>query len=158
MVVDSADVAMSEDTESAIPEGERWFDGTLGDVTVRDTRCAAQVADGAVWWVQGVASDFVAQDGQENNIEAKHLGWEPAFTDPLYAGSVAAGDRVAPYLEDTANENGFDQADGVELLVNAATSSNDPEVIAEDEWTANAKMILKVPDTVEDGGTAGGWR
>jgi hypothetical protein len=114
----------------------------------------------AGWWVQGLASAFVAQaplTPGTDDIAAQNLGWVPAFTGPsaAYTGLVAAGDPVGTFLD---GDNGFDPLDGEEFLVQVSTSSNDPDLEddqgnARDEagfgsWTVNAEMVLKVPDTV----------
>jgi hypothetical protein len=119
-------------------------------VTIRDGRCAEDIDPGVFWWVQGSATDFAGQGGQ-GDIEAKHLGWVPALVDGGDAGLVSEGDPVNPNLD---GGDGFDPGSpngGEEFLVQVATASGDPDLVGEDEWTANANMVLKVPDTVESG-------
>jgi hypothetical protein len=150
MVVDNADVVLGEET-TGVPVSERWFTGTLGDVTIHDTRSADQIDPDVHWWVGGVATDFVAQAGQSSDIGAENLGWAPAFTDPTYTGLVSAGLPVDPALD---GGPGLEGLLGQEYLVEVATSSDDPDVVDEDEWTANAELILKVGGSVEPGAYA----
>jgi hypothetical protein len=147
MEVDDADVRLAE---VAAASGQRQFEGTIGDVTIRDGRCAEDIDPDVFWWVQGSATDFAGQSGQ-SDIESKHLGWAPALVDGGDAGLVSEGDPVNPNLD---GGDGFDPGGpngGEEFLVQVATTSGDPDLVGEDEWIANANMVLKVPDAVESG-------
>jgi hypothetical protein len=129
--------------ENGSTETVRQFTGELPTVTVTDTRTAEEIPDGAFWWVEGTASSFVGDAGQEP-IGAENLGWSPSLLDDG-SGAVAVGPDVAPALdtEEAPNNVGLQ---GRELLAMALTSE---EAIG--SWEANALLTLQVPADVEPG-------
>jgi hypothetical protein len=147
MTVDDNDIYLVEQT-TGVAAGQRWFTGTLGDVTVKDTRAAHQIDPDVYWWVEGVASDFVGTNG-EDDILAENLGWTPAFTDPSYTGEVTEGPAVLPVL-DYPHPDAVGLVGG-EFLVQVASTSDSGLLLPENSWTANAGLILKVLDTTQAG-------
>ena len=152
MDVDNSDVRMAE--VAAGVTGQRWFDGQLGDVVIRDTRCPLDLEEGAWWWVEGVATDFVAQDVANSDIDVDYLGWEPSLVDDNLYG-VSAGEEIGSILDSLpftspAPDPNRGLGGGQEFLA-SMTDAADPEYIAVDEWTASAKMKLKALDTIDDG-------
>jgi hypothetical protein len=129
--------------ENGSTETVRQFTGELPTVTVTDTRTAEEIPDGAFWWVEGTASSFVGDAGQEA-IGAENLGWSPSLMDDG-SGVVAVGPDVAPALdtEEAPNNVGLQ---GRELLAMALTSE---EAIG--TWEAGALLTLQVPADVEPG-------
>ncbi|MFG3340694.1 hypothetical protein [Glycomyces sp. NPDC048151] len=130
-------------SENGSTETVRQFTGELPTVTVTDTRTADEIPDGAFWWVEGTASSFTGDAGQEP-IGSENLGWSPSLVDDG-SGVVAVGPDVAPALDaDEAPNNVGLQ--GRELLAMALTSE---EAIG--SWEANATLTLQVPADVEPG-------
>lgn len=121
----------------------RQFTGELPTVTVTDTRTADEIPDGAFWWVEGTASSFVGDAGQEE-IGAENLGWSPSIVDDG-SGAVAVGPDVAPALDADQAPNNVG-LEGRELLAMALTSD---EAIG--SWQADAALTLLVPSDVEPG-------
>jgi hypothetical protein len=147
--IDPGVLAMSvEGTTTTLAENGstatvRQFTGELPTVTVTDTRTAEEIPDGAFWWVEGTASSFTGDAGQEP-IGAENLGWSPSLMDDG-SGVVAVGPDVAPALdtEEAPNNVGLQ---GRELLAMALTSE---EAIG--TWEAGALLTLQVPADVEPG-------
>jgi hypothetical protein len=123
--------------ENGSTETVRQFTGELPTVTVTD------IPDGAFWWVEGTASSFVGDAGQEE-IGAENLGWSPSLMDDG-SGVVAVGPDVAPALDTDEAPNNVG-LQGRELLAMALTSE---EAIG--SWQANALLTLQVPADVEPG-------
>jgi hypothetical protein len=138
-----------------VPAGQRWFDGQLGNVVIRDTRCEDQLEAGAFWWVEGQATDFVAQAPltPADDIDVAYLGWEPSLVRDGQEG-VSAGEEIGstldtlPFTPPAADPNRG--VGGAEFLVSMSDAS-DPDFIEVDQWTASAKMKLKAPTPVADG-------
>jgi hypothetical protein len=128
-------------TESGSDALVRQFTGVLPTVTVTDTRDAADIPDGAFWYVVGTASAFIGDAGQPN-ITSDHLGWTPSLLTPN-DGEVAQGPQVDTVLDAGPNNVGLE---GSELLSMALSSD---EAIG--SWDANANLLLKVPATVAPG-------
>ncbi|MDY0912808.1 hypothetical protein [Rathayibacter festucae] len=140
MTVASDSTALTENGSTSVV---RQFTGTLPTVTVTDTRDAADIPDGAGWYVLGTASDFVSSTG--DTIGAENLGWAPNLIDGGDSGLVAEGDVV-----DTAIDGGPDGVGLVDQELLAIT--NDSAGVAEEgSWTANAALTLKTPTTVDAG-------
>lgn len=121
----------------------RQFTGDLPTVTVTDTRSADEIPDGAFWWVEGTASSFTGDAGQEP-IGAENLGWSPSLADDG-SGAVAVGPDVSPALDADGAPNNVG-LQGQELLAMALTSE---EAIG--SWEAGATLTLQVPADVEPG-------
>lgn len=121
----------------------RQFTGELPTVTVTDTRSADEIPDGAFWWVEGTASSFTGDAGQEP-IGAENLGWSPTLADDG-SGAVAVGPDVFPALDADGAPNNVG-LEGQELLAMALTSD---EAIG--SWEAGATLTLQVPADVEPG-------
>lgn len=126
-------------TEGVTDNTSRIFTGSLPTVTVSDTRDAADIPDGAFWYVVGSVSQF---SSGANTIPAENLGWAPALIDGGELGLVAEGDVVDPALD--GGPGLVDQ----ELL---AMASDSAEVHEEGAWTATADLTLKTAMTVEPG-------
>ncbi|MFB9660345.1 hypothetical protein ACFQS3_11310 [Glycomyces mayteni] len=147
--IDEGVLAMSVDgtTATLVEDGStgtvRQFTGELPTVTVTDTRAADEIPDGAFWWVEGTASSFTGDAGQDP-IGAENLGWSPTLADDG-SGAVAVGPDVAPALDaDEAPNNVGLQ--GRELLAMALTSDD-----AIGTWEAGAELTLQVPAGTEPG-------
>jgi hypothetical protein len=147
--IDPGVLAMSvEGTTTTLAENGstatvRQFTGELPTVTVTDTRTAEEIPDGAFWWVEGTASSFTGDAGQEP-IGAENLGWSPSLVDDG-SGVVAVGPDVAPALDADGAPNNVG-LQGRELLAMALTSE---EAIG--SWEAGAILTLQVPADVEPG-------
>jgi hypothetical protein len=147
--IDEGVLAMSVDgtTATLVEDGStatiRQFTGELPTVTVTDTRSADEIPDGAFWWVEGTASSFTGDAGQEP-IGAENLGWSPSLVDDG-SGAVAVGPDVAPALDAAEAPNNVG-LQGRELLAMALTSE---EAIG--SWEAGADLTLQVPADVEPG-------
>jgi hypothetical protein len=147
--IDPGVLAMSvEGTTTTLAENGstatvRQFTGELPTVTVTDTRTAEEIPDGAFWWVEGTASSFTGDAGQEP-IGAENLGWSPSLVDDG-SGVVAVGPDVAPSLDADGAPNNVG-LQGRELLAMALTSE---EAIG--SWEAGAVLTLQVPADVEPG-------
>ncbi|OOB92120.1 hypothetical protein [Rathayibacter sp. VKM Ac-2630] len=133
----------TELTEAGSTAVIRQFTGTLPTVTVADTRDAADIPDGAGWYVVGSASDFVNAEGDV--IPAEHLGWQPNVIDGGDSGLVAEGDRV-----DTIIDEGEDAVGLVDKELLFITNES-AEVAPTGPFTANADLFLKTPPTIEAG-------
>lgn len=118
----------------------RVFTGTLPTVTITDTRDAADIPDGAYWYVLGSASAFTSGT---NTIGAENLGWTPRLIDGGDSGLVAEGDAVGTALDD--NGPGLVNQ---ELLAMAQDSA---AINTEGSWTADADLVLKTAPTVTPG-------
>ncbi|WP_335987653.1 hypothetical protein [Glycomyces sp. MUSA5-2] len=147
--LDEGVLAMSVDgtTATLVEDGStgtvRQFTGDLPTVTVTDTRSADEIPDGAFWWVEGTASSFTGDAGQDP-IGAENLGWSPTLADDG-SGAVAVGPDVAPALDTEADPNNVG-LQGRELLAMALTSD---EAIG--TWQAGAELTLQVPADTEPG-------
>lgn len=147
--LDEGVLAMSVDgtTATLVEDGStgtvRQFTGDLPTVTVTDTRSADEIPDGAFWWVEGTASSFTGDAGQDP-IGAENLGWSPSLADDG-SGAVAVGPDVAPALDTEADPNNVG-LQGRELLAMALTSD---EAIG--TWQAGAELTLQVPADTEPG-------
>lgn len=132
MTVESGSTTLREDESTELG---RVFTGTLPKVTVTDTRDAADVPEGASWYVVGSASDFTDADGS-HTIGAEQLGWTPQLVEGEGEGAsfVDVGGDVAPvnpglvgeellYLSESAEANAgggvFSATAGLELAVPA---------------------------------------
>ena len=124
-------------TESGSTATERQFTGTLPTVTVTDTREAADVPDGAFWYVLGSISDFSGNAGQPSILSAESFGWTPKLV-AGDEGSVSAGDEVAP-------GEGFDDSEILSVAYDSAI------INPEGTWSANADLTLRTPATVAPG-------
>ena len=130
--------------ENGSDELVRQFTGALPTVTVTDTRNAADIPDGAGWYVLGSSSGFTGSNGQ-SEIGAGNLGWAPRLIDGGGEGLVSEGDPVDTVLDEGSNNVGLvDQ----ELLALAADSQ---AIVAEGQWTASADLFLRTPSTVAPG-------
>ncbi|MEU5870883.1 hypothetical protein AB0A73_04900 [Glycomyces sp. NPDC047369] len=147
--LDEGVLAMSVDgtTATLVEDGStgtvRQFTGDLPTVTVTDTRSADEIPDGAFWWVEGTASSFTGDAGQDP-IGAENLGWSPSLVDDG-SGAVAVGPDVAPALDTDEDPNNVG-LQGRELLAMALTSE---EAIG--TWEAGAELTLQVPADTEPG-------
>jgi len=131
-------------TENGSTDVVRQFTGTLPTVTITDTRTAAEIPDGAAWYVLGSSTAFVGADGQ-SEIGAGNLGWTPRLIDAGDSGLVAEGDPV-----DTVMDEGPDAVGLVDQELFAI--AEDSETVApEGQWTATADLFLRAPATVEPG-------
>ncbi|AND17896.1 hypothetical protein C5C18_01475 [Rathayibacter tritici] len=130
-------------TEDGSDNVRRQFTGALPTVTVTDTRDAADVPEGAGWYVLGTASDFTSADGA--TIGAENLGWTPALVDGGDLGLVAAGDQVDTAIDGGVNGVGLE---GRELLALAIDSQ---EINPEGSWSADADLFLRTPVSVDAG-------
>ena len=107
MTVDNSPVTLTENGSDA---ANRKFTGTLGTVTVTDTRSDAP--SGVGWAVVGVADDFVDSTDANKTIGAEYLGWAPELlTPPTNPDSVAAGSDV-----DSSALGGDGLVSGVDML------------------------------------------
>ena len=119
----------------------RQFDGTLPTVTVTDTRTAEEIPDGAFWWVEGIASSFIGDNGQRQ-ITPDHLGWQPYVEDDG-EGTVAVGQDVGTVLDEAPANVGLSGDTLLALSLDSASSIG--------TWEATAGLTLKVPVETEDG-------
>lgn len=141
MSVAGSSTALTENGSTGVI---RQFTGTLPTVTVTDTRDAADIPEGAGWYVLGTSTDFVSADGT-GTIGAENLGWAPNLIDGGDSGLVAEGDVV-----ETAIDGGPDGVGLVDQELLAIT--NDSAAIAEEgAWTANAELFLRTEPTVDAG-------
>ncbi|MDR1294714.1 MAG: hypothetical protein LBK59_07130 [Bifidobacteriaceae bacterium] len=123
----------------------REFTGVLPTVRVTDTRDPADIADDAMWYVLGSATDFAGDFGQPN-IPVDNFGWEPALTGPNDGnGVVTEGGPVGTALDSTAGPGLVDQ----ELLY--TTTDPSETIVAEEYWMATADLVLKTDITVDPG-------
>ena len=134
MTVAGGSATLTEDGSTA---SARQFTGTLPTVTVTDTRDAADIPDGAYWYVLGSITDFTGDAGQPAIDAAESFGWAPELVagDP---GSVSAGDEVTP-------GEGFVDSEILSMAFDSAT------VNPEGSWSANAGLTLRTDATVEPG-------
>lgn len=130
--------------EEGSTETIRQFKGTLPEVTVTDTRDAADIPEGVGWYVLGSSTDFTGTAAQAP-ISAGHLGWTPNLIDGGDSGLVAEGDQVDTVMDGGQNNVGLVDK---ELLAMALTSS---DVVSEGSWKANAGLTLRTPATVTPG-------
>lgn len=139
-------------TESGSTALARQFVGTLPTVTVTDTRDADDIPEGAWWWVEGTASDFVSDPAGLPDIAAGHLGWTPHLVNGGALGFVAEGPEI-PTVMDPRTTTDPAPPDNVGLVGQEmlASVSESADVAAEDEWSANADLVLRVPTTTASG-------
>ena len=131
-------------TETGSTPELRRFTGTLPTVTVTDTRAAADIPDGAGWYVLGTASAFVGSAGQEA-IPATQLGWSPRLIDGGDSGIVSAGSDVGTVFDDAPGNVGLvDQ----EFL---AITDDSADVSTEGSWTSTAELVLETLPTTAAG-------
>ena len=140
MTVDNSPVTLTENGSDA---SNRKFTGTLGTVTVTDTR--SDVPAGVGWAVVGESSDFT--DGSKT-IPAKYLGWAPALVnEPAGNDVVAAGSDVDSQAVDSSSPG---LTTGVDIL--AFTIDSQQAKVESGEWKANANLALVAPaDEVSSG-------
>ncbi len=142
LTVDGTETTLAEGTATA---DNRYFEGTLPDTTVTDTR--TEVDSGVYWYVTGQASDFVGDAGQAP-IGPEKLGWTPALLTES-DGEVMAGDEVvSDELDPTSGDNNVG-LEGEELLQLSLDSVS--AQAGNGEWTANAELSLVTPLDVEAG-------
>ncbi|MCR2817777.1 hypothetical protein NQ166_02910 [Microbacterium sp. zg.Y1090] len=133
-------------TEVASGEPEvRRFDGGLPEVTVTDTREAAEIGADRWWYVVGQATDFAGDSGQPA-ISAGNLGWAPDVIDEG-DGLVMEGDQVDTIVDDGPDAVGLV---GQELLYAAFDSATLAES-GETSWSATAALFLKTGADVAPG-------
>ncbi|MBD7958794.1 hypothetical protein H9651_14220 [Microbacterium sp. Sa4CUA7] len=133
-------------TEVASGDPEvRRFDGALPEVTVTDTRDAAEIGAERWWYVLGQATDFTEDSGQPT-ISAGNLGWTPRVIDDG-DGLIMEGDQVDTVIDDGRNAVGLV---GQELLYAAFDSSTLVDT-GETSWSATADLFLKTGADVAPG-------
>ncbi|MGZ0711725.1 hypothetical protein ACWPKO_25670 (plasmid) [Coraliomargarita sp. W4R53] len=141
MTIAGTETVLSEDGSD---EMVRQFTGSLPTVSVTDTRDAAEIPEGAAWYVLGSSTDFVG-DADQPDIGAGNLGWAPRLIQEGDSGLVAAGDTVDTVLDDGPDAVGLVDA---ELFAIAADSAS---IAEEGQWTATADLFLRTPATVAAG-------
>jgi len=134
-------------TEDGSTGAVRRFTGTLPDVTVTDTRDAADIADGEGWYVLGTASALTTDTGAR--IGADHLGWSPTLVSGATDG-VSVGGDVDTSL-DPAGEG--ETATNRGLVDEELLYLGNPEAVpvGGTTTTASAGLVLKVEPTVAAG-------
>ncbi|MHA7270301.1 hypothetical protein [Arthrobacter sp. HLT1-20] len=142
MTVDGASTALVENGSTDLT---RTFTGTLPTVTIADTRTAAEIPDGAAWYVLGSSTGFNGDAGQAG-IAAGNLGWEPRLLGGDDAGLVAPGDAV-----DTVLDQGDDAVGLVDQELFAITADSAGAVDGNSQWSATADLTLKTAATVTPG-------
>lgn len=131
-------------TEDGSTPTVRQFTGTLPEVTVTDTRDAADIQEGVGWYVIGSSTDFVGSAAQPN-ISASHLGWTPDLLDGGDAGLVAEGDQVDTVMDQGQNNVGLVDAELLALAIDSAA------IAPEGQWSVSADLFLRTPVTVAPG-------
>lgn len=125
----------------------RRFTGSLPQVTVTDTRNAAQLATSSGWYVLGSASAFTGAGAA--TIGADHLGWSPKLVTGD-ADTVSIGGDVGTALdESTGDEAATDRG----LVDKELLALGDPQSLPDGgvTSTATADLTLKVESTVPAG-------
>lgn len=142
MTVDGTSTALVENGSTDLT---RTFTGTLPTVTITDTRTAAEIPDGAAWYVLGSSTGFTGDAGQAG-IGAGNLGWEPRLLGGDDAGLVAPGDAV-----DTVLDTGDDAVGLVDQELFAITAGSAEAADGNSAWTATADLTLKTAADVAPG-------
>ncbi len=125
----------------------RRFTGSLPQVTVTDTRNAAQLATSSGWYVLGSASAFTGAGGA--TIGADHLGWSPKLVTGD-ADTVSIGGDVGTALDEST---GDEAATNRGLVDKELLALGDPQSLPDGgvTSTATADLTLKVESTVPAG-------
>lgn len=125
----------------------RRFTGSLPQVTVTDTRNAAQLATCSGWYVLGSASAFTGAGGA--TIGADHLGWSPKLVTGD-ADTVSIGGDVGTALDEST---GDEAATNRGLVDKELLALGDPQSLPDGgvTSTATADLTLKVESTVPAG-------
>jgi hypothetical protein len=146
MTVDDTLVTL-DDEDGSVAGSYREFRGTLGDVTVTDTRDSDDIDPDVAWYVMGQAADFVG-DGTQADITVDHLGWLPRVIDDGGNGNVSEGQDIYTVMDGTDAE---DRGLVAQELMFWPFPQSSGDVANEGSWTANAELFLRTPETVEPG-------
>lgn len=144
----SMSVAGTSSSLAEVASGDpevRRFDGALPEVTVTDTREAADIGADRWWYVVGQATDFAGDSGQPA-IGAGNLGWAPQVLDDG-DGMIIEGDQVDTVVDEGSNAVGLV---GQELLYAAFDSATLADAEAS-SWSATASLFLKTAADVAPG-------
>ncbi|MDR0594130.1 MAG: hypothetical protein LBG60_12940 [Bifidobacteriaceae bacterium] len=138
----------AEDTSNA-DTAIRVFTATLPDVTVSDTRAAADIDPAYAWYVVGTATDFEDVANVAADIPAGRLGWTPALASSVDPSEVSEGDPVLTTYDARTTVDPV-PADNVGLVGSElfALAGGSAAINPTGSWTGNAALVLKADATV----------